>query len=55
MFVVSEDISARSGPFYSEPDALPYSLEYNLDQTRLLKYSLARHFKFVRGRIAEPV
>jgi len=42
MFVVSEGISAWSGPFYSAPDALPFSLEYNLDGTRLLKYSFAR-------------
>ena len=54
MFVVSEDISAWSGPFYSAPDALPYSLECNLDRTRLLKYSLARH-EFIRVQIAEPV
>jgi len=25
MFVVSEDISAWSGPFYSAPDTLPYT------------------------------
>jgi len=31
MFVVSEDISAWSDPFYSAPDALPYSLEYSLE------------------------
>ena len=54
MFVVSEDIFAWSGPFYSAPDALPYSLEYNLDRTKLLKYSLARH-EFIRVQIAEPV
>ena len=54
MFVVSEDNSAWSGPFYSAPDALPYSLECNLDRTRLLKYYLARH-SFTRVRIAEPL